>query len=269
MQPTLTHTSFLIRESAEAYHAQATDHLSSHALADFRRYPQLFHQKRTGIIVDEDRPAYVVGRAVHTLALEGQERFDAEYAVGGPINEKTGQPYGATTKAFAEWAALQGKPVLTDDQYALIDSMAVSVRAHELAGRLLADGIPEGVVRTDYCGLSCQIRMDWFDPHQGIVDLKTCDDLTWFEADARRFGYGHQVAFYRAVLAQVIGVAMPVFFIAVEKKPPFCCGVWKVTDDTLAAAQRENEAAIERLKRCLAADDWPTGYEDCRFFEFV
>jgi hypothetical protein len=67
------------------------------------------------------------------------------------------------------------------------------------------------------------------------------------------------VAFYRAVLAQVIGVAMPVFFIAVEKKPPFRCGVWKVTDDTLAAAQRENEAAIERLNRCLAADDEPNG----------
>lgn len=269
MQNLLINTSFLIRESADEYHARSADHLSSHALADFRKCPQLFHQKKLGLITEEDRPAYLVGRAIHTLALEGEKRFQADYAIGGPINEKTGQPYGANTKAFAEWAAQLGRPVLTYDQYALVDAMAANVRAHELAGRLLADGVPEGVVRTDYCGLSCQIRMDWFDPHQGIVDLKTCDDLTWFEADARRFGYGHQVAFYRAVLAQVIGVAMPVFFIAVEKKEPFRCGVWKVTDDTLVSAQRENEAAIERLKRSLETNDWPTGYEDCRLFDFV
>ena len=68
---------------------------------------------------------------------------------------------------------------------------------------LLEYGEPEGVVRADYCGMPCQIRMDWFEPHHGIVDLKTCDDLTWFEADARRYGYAHQLAFYRAVLAQV------------------------------------------------------------------
>ena len=46
--------------------------------------------------------ASATGRAAHTLILEGRERFLAEYAIGGPINEKTGQPYGTTTKAFAE-----------------------------------------------------------------------------------------------------------------------------------------------------------------------
>ena len=37
--------------------------------------------------------------------------------------------------------------------------------------------------------------MDWFDAHRGIADLKTCDNLDWFEADARRYGYAHQLAF--------------------------------------------------------------------------
>jgi hypothetical protein len=97
--------------------------LSSHALADFRKCPQLFIQKRRGIIADEDRAAYLIGRAVHTLALEGGERFNAEFAVGGPINEKTGQRFGATTKAFAEWAAQQGKPVLTDEQFEMVSAL--------------------------------------------------------------------------------------------------------------------------------------------------
>jgi hypothetical protein len=38
------------------------------------------------------------------------------------------------------------------------------------------------------------------------VDLKTCDDLTWFEADSRRYGYAHQLAFYRAVLKKALGI---------------------------------------------------------------
>ena len=127
---------------------------------------------------------------------------------------------------------------------------------------LLGLGFP-----AEYGGTPCQIRMDWFDLQTGIVDLKTVDSLDYFEADARRYGYCHQLAFYVAVLQQRIGIAAPAFFIAVEKREPFRAGVWKVTSDVLAAARRENEAAIRRLRDCLARNDWPTGYEDQRFFD--
>ncbi len=58
---------FLVREPAEVYHSNAADFLSSHALADFRKCPLLYHRKRCGLIPDEDRPAYLVGRAAHTV----------------------------------------------------------------------------------------------------------------------------------------------------------------------------------------------------------
>jgi len=261
--------SFLIRESAEVYHTKASEYLTSHQLADFRRCPLLYRKKKLGLVEDEDRPAYLVGRALHTLALEGDEAFGKEYAVGGPVNPRTGELYGANTKAFAEWAAQQGKPVLTMQQCERVERMAEGVRGHGLARDLLSEGTPEGVVRAEYCQMPCQIRMDWFDPHRGIVDLKTCDDLDWFEADARRYGYVHQVAFYQAVLSQVISVNQPVYFVAVEKKEPYRCGVWKVHEDVLAQARRENEAAIERLRRCMASDTWPSGYESLRVFDAV
>ncbi len=232
-----------------------------------------------GLIEDEDRPAYLIGRALHTLVLEGREAFEAQYAVGGPINPKTGALYGSGTKAFAEWAAEQGKPVLTVEHRELVDRMAEGVRGHGLARDLLSEGIPEGVVPAEYGQMPCQIRMDWFDPHAGLVGLKTCDDPQragaswrcrasvstalerklpppaaargWFEANARRYGYIYQVASYQAVLAKVIALPMPVYFVAVEKKEPYRCGVWKVHEDALAQARRENEAAIERLRRCM------------------
>jgi hypothetical protein len=261
--------SFLLREPAATYHAQAGRYLTSHQLADFRKSPLLYHRKRLGLIPDDDRPAYVLGRAAHTLILERRKRFDEDYAVGGPINPRTGAVYGANTKTFAKWAKAQDKTVLTQEQFDLVVSMHLGVVQNELALQLLADGVPEGVVREKYCGIACQIRMDWLSPHHGIADLKTCDDLSWFEADARRHGYVYQQAFYRAVLAQVVGRPLPVHLIAVEKKEPFRCGVWRLSDEVLGIAQRENEAAIERLKQCETSGVWPSGYEELRVFDAI
>jgi hypothetical protein len=259
----------IVEEPAETYHAKAAMYLSSHYLAHFRKSPLLYHKMKAGLVPDEDRPAYLVGRAAHTLILEGRERYAAEYAVGGPINPATGKRFGANTKAFAEWQAAQGKPVLTDDQALLVESMADGVVAHDIAMSLLAKGVAEGVVRAEYCGLACQIRMDWFNPDRGIVDLKTADDLDYFVADARRYQYLHQVSFYRAILARATGRIVPVYFIAIEKREPFRAGVWQVADDTLAVAQKENEAAISRLRECERRGTWPSGYEGIRAFDWL
>jgi hypothetical protein len=264
----------LVSEPAAAYHAKAGDYLSSHRLADFRRCPLLYQWKQTGQVQDEDRPAYLIGRAAHTLILEGQPRFLAEYAIGGPINPRTGEPFGATTKTFAEWAATQGKPVLTREQARLVEQMAAGVLSHELARQLLAKGVAEGVVRSNWHGVACQARLDFFSqlPGAGIVDLKTADDLTFFEADARRYGYPHQLAFYRSILAaagQCDPRELPVHLIAVEKQVPFRCGVWRLGEDVLAIAQKENEAAVKRLRQCRETGFWPTGYEEARTFDWM
>lgn len=270
--PEITH--LLMHEPADAYHAARKDYLTSHRLADFRRCPQLYLRKQSGQIQDEDCPAYQIGRAAHTLILEGRDKLLSGYAVGGPVNPKTGEPYGATTKAFAEWAAAQGKPVITLEQARLIDQMAEGVMSHGIARHLLSKGIAEAVTRCQWHGMACQIRLDWFSlvANAAIVDLKTCDDLTWFEADARRYGYAHQLAFYRSVLAVAVRMdprEIPVHLIAVEKRDPFRCGVWKMGEDVLAIAQRENEESVNLLRQCRATGYWPTGYETIRTFDFV
>jgi hypothetical protein len=263
---------FITHESAETYRAKAGEYLTSHRLADFRKSPLLYHWKRQGLAKDEDRPAYQIGRAGHVLILEGRERFEQEYEIGGPINPRTGLPFGAGTKAFTEWAEAQGKPVLTAEQAQLVEHMHAGVMAHDLARRMLADGVAEGVVRCIYRGVASQIRIDWYSSQFGIVDLKTADDLTWFESDARRFGYAHQLAFYRAVFATAATKSpldVPVHLIAVEKKEPFRCGVWRLGEDVLAIAQKDNEQAIDRLKQCMQTAAWPTGYEQVRAFDWL
>ncbi len=254
-------------EPAEAYHAKAGQYLSSHQLLDFSKCPWLHRKKTLGLIEDKDSPAYLVGRAAHARILEGRDRYEEAFAIGGPINPKTNNPYGANTKTFAEWARAKGKPVLSHDQAVLVENMAAGVSMNAEAVDLLLYGRAEGVLRADYCGVPCQIRIDWVHPHRGIVDFKTCDDLTWFESDARRFGYHRQMAFYQAVLAAAIAEYVPVHLIAVEKKEPFRCGVWRVSDDTLTIVERENEAAIRRQATCRRQDRWPTGYEEIRVLD--
>lgn len=91
---------WLIAEPDEDYREQAHNFLGSHALADFRACPETYRQKRAGLIPGMDSEAFAFGRAAHTRILEGAETMRARYAIGGPINPKTGQPYGAGTKAY-------------------------------------------------------------------------------------------------------------------------------------------------------------------------
>ena len=260
---------FLTREPAEVYHAKAKDNLSSHWLAEFRRCPLLYRRKRLGLIPRRESTAFLVGQAAHVLILEGRERYEAEFAVGGPINPKTEKPYGPTTKAFAEWAERIGKPVLSDDQAAVIEQMAASVKAHIFARELLATGIAEGVVRREYGGHPCQIRLDWINPIEGrgLVDLKTTDNLNSFEDSIDTYGYVYQLAFYRSVVGEAIGRTLPVHIIAVEKREPFRCGVWVIDESLLDQAQHENEQAMAELEACQQRGLWPTRYESLRKFD--
>ena len=260
---------FLIREPADVYHARSKEHVTSHRLADFRRCPLLFRKKELGLIATRDSTAFVLGRAAHVLILEGRERFESEFAVGGPVNPKTGRPYGSATKKFAEWAERRGKPVLSDDHAALIEQMAASVAGHVFASELLADGQAEGVVRVPHAGHACQSRIDWINPlpERGIVDLKTTDSLDGFELDIRAFGYVEQAAFYRQLVAEVSGAVLPVHLIAVEKREPYRCGVWQIAPRALDIGQNNNHAAMRELARCREAGVWPTRFASLRLYE--
>lgn len=242
--------------------------LSASRLAQFRKSEVLFLNEVPG----EDSQAKLQGRAAHALILEGRAVYESRYAAEGPLNPKTGNPYGLETKAVADWEAESQRKVLGTRIAAEVEAMAESVRGHERASKLLDGGQAEVWIETEYRGIRCHGRIDLITSIGSIVDLKTCADLDSFEGDARRNGYAHQLAFYRALLASKNGVRpqdIEVFFLAVEKAVPFRCGVWRIGGGVLGLAQQENEAAIERLKRCYASKQWRTGYEDPRDFDWL
>jgi len=61
-------------------------------------------------------PAYLIGRATHGCIFDERKAYESRFALGGPIDPSTGKPYGATTKKFAQWQALQGKPALSHER---------------------------------------------------------------------------------------------------------------------------------------------------------
>ena len=261
--------SCLLYEDEKLYHRRSGEYMSSHQLKEFRRCPAFFFRQRMGLAPREDKSSFLVGRAAHCLIIEGRAEYDRRYMTGGPVNPKTGKHYGAETKAHAEWAAQQDRWVLSPDQAAQVERMAEAVSAHDVASRWFAGCVAEGVVRRTFCGVPCQIRIDCLHPNYGLVDLKTTADIDWFESDARKFGYLHQLAFYRDILADAAGmkpVDIPCRIVAVEKAEPFRCGAWLAAPATLDDCSLQNTAALEEFSRCDASGVWPTRYEEERVF---
>jgi hypothetical protein len=124
--------------------------LSASRLAAFRRCETLF-------LFDEEREetaAQLVGKAAHALILEGREEYERRFAAEGPINDKTGKPYGIETKACQEWIAANGRAVLGSQAAALVEAMAASVKAHPVASSLLDwSGSPELWIEAKYRGI--------------------------------------------------------------------------------------------------------------------
>jgi hypothetical protein len=250
-----------IREPADVYRSKRSQFLTSHQLADFRFCPLYYRRKQAGLIPEVTGEHYLIGAATHCLTLEGRYEFERQFVVGGPINPKTERPYGRETKAYEAWAAEQGKPCLSDEQFALVCQLASAVKSHLDAADILREGVAEGVVRRPLVGVNCQIRCDWFSPHHGLADLKTCHNLDDFEDDCLEYHYVEQMAFYRAVLREATRETCPVILISVEKQEPYRVGTWNIHAVDLDVAETANEEAIRELATCRSRDHWPTRYE--------
>ena len=240
--------------------------VSFHALKDFAHNGKEFHLRQIGELPQppESREMFI-GTAAHTLILEGREKYRDAYEVAdGPVNPKTGKPYGNDTKVFRDWFAMQTKPVITTDEAALIEAMRDAVAAHGVASQLLADGIAETPIFFDWFGTPCQSQVDWISKSWGIIDLKTTADLDRFVWTARDARYINQLAFYRRAVGELFGESMDCFIVAVEKARNPRCGVFAIPKPDLDEAEDWCIQQIAALAEAEATGVWRDGYEGLR-----
>jgi exodeoxyribonuclease VIII len=195
--------------------------------------------------------AMVKGSALHTMMLDGWKTFQRKYAIGGPINERTGKTYGRDTKAFEEWIAGQDRPFLTTEEYDDTLAMAEALDAHPEAGKLIraAGGMCElTIVWNEPWGVDgqdkilCKARLDYIHPALGVLDLKTCDDcrMEQFSTKIARFRYHWQAAWYTLASKRAgLNPSGDFAWIAVESSPPHDVACWCPTDDMMTRGQSE------------------------------
>lgn len=279
---------FILGESAASYHG--TRAVSASKLRVFARVPggpQLYYQRFVAkTIEDEDSKARLEGRALHSLALEGPEKFAQDFVMvpeSAPPRPTQKQltakkPAPATVEAIQWWAdfnaANTGKEVITAEMFANVARWAEAIHAHPLAPLLFARGRPETTWRVNAPGLPnlppLQCRPDWFnesgceltDGRAYDVDIKTTATLDELEFGNWQRGfeqhrYHQQAALYMAI-QDLLGVAVRDFvFVAVEKCPPYGVKIGLLNERALAQGQDEVERLLVRLDGCYLGNRWP------------
>lgn len=178
--------------------------------------------------------------------------------------------------------------VLKESTYDKGLEAAEAVRSSKAAARLFEGGFaeltalfrhsetdPDTGVTTE---LPCKARIDYLRarggkadgspaalvPERGVItDLKTTRDASKrsFRKQLWRRGYFRQLAFYRYALSKLGVKIEECHLVAVETKPPFGVGIYRLPETTLRAGERQLDDLLARYAACEASGWWP-GYPD-------
>lgn len=268
------------------------DRLNFHTLADFHRDPKLF---KAGFFKDkEPTPAMMFGSALHCKLLQPKEFGDKYALFDPPINPKTGEAFGASTKTYAEALAAcakenAGKSLISSAEYELINRMVDEFFFHPVApllfdndnddateiadveqtiiGSLSFDGTAEHAV--DVKG-----RVDAYSSTSGLIDVKTTaslDDCTGkdrFRFAVYDYKYLPQLAFYHRILRESYGAPyVPVWLVVFEVNEPNRVAVYTPTVETLEKAYRVVDVWLEQWVDAKQRGTYASKYDDVQIID--
>lgn len=236
------------------YHAM-TDEVSNSYLARLDKCPA------AAKIPLEDSPAMLLGRAFHSILLEGLETFKANFAIVPDIDRRTKDG----KLAYAQFCEEnEGKQIISLEDYESIADMYSAVAVHPIASKLLIEGRSEmSVFWTDQrTGLPCKCRPDRVPDgdHGVILDLKSVRDADKeaFNRAVRQYGYARQAAFYIDGFNAVSDAQVDAFvFICVEKEPPYRTEVYTLEDVFISWGRSEYQILMDIEKECRENNYWP------------
>lgn len=256
-----------IVETYESYCHRARKRITPRDFVTFLRCPLEFKLQKEGLMPRTRSNMSAIRRGVMLHALDLQDRFDAEFAIGGPINEKTGKPFGVDTKAYSLWLAEQNKMFALDlDTHAKVIDMAGQVK-ERVSAWVDGPGVSKDVT---FENGKCVSRVDGVCPHssgEGFVMLNVAvtDDLDGFEWEARRAKQHYRTAFATKCLGTPPGVYMgTACLVVVETRQPHRVGIWNLEGRQLFDMVAAVDETLYEIQICTEKDNWPTGYEEPR-----
>ena len=247
--------------SLEQYHARRE--WSHSQIEDLYTSPPLFHGRHiSGQYARKSSPMFDAGTVAHLLLTSPAEQVDMVAIIPDDVLAKNGARSGT---AWKEWKASQdGKICLKKAEFAPIKEMVWNVHKHPVAAELLATAQHyEFSVAwiDDDTGLHLRARPDMICGQNGLaveVDFKTTKAVTQreFVADAAKYGYHRQAAWYWDGAAE-FGMDVSRFvFIAVDKSPAHQCRVYEFSEADIELGREENRCLLNELAKRLEEDDW-------------
>jgi hypothetical protein len=231
-------------------------------------------------LAEADKPHFVLGRAVHHLAL-GEADFAKHFLVrpDSYVDAKgVEKPWHSSSNTCKEWmeaANASGRGILTPTDMVHIRGMAGILpwqNGREDSGLKNSSlvehsGLLDGLIEHSFAwkdaetGVWLRCRPDAI-PLAGNVggDLKTTTSVDYndIEKTIASFRYDMQGALLRMAMKAVWGVDMESFaLVFVEKTPPYTVAVVVLRDEDLAEAEQDLRIAIRTFARCLEKDRWP------------
>lgn len=226
---------------------------------------------------DESTKAMHIGTATH-LAVFEPHKFDDEIVVvpeDAPKKPTKAQmeakkPSEDAKEAIAWWkdfyAKHEGKIILSQEENTTVRGMQASVQSNAEVMQYLThpSAKPEvsivSVEKVNGLDIVCKGRADLITmDNTVIVDLKTCEDSSadGFNKSFMSYGYWMQAAHYIAICRQA-GIPIEKFiFVAVEKTPPYCTGMYELSAESLEKAFAIRNRLMQTLSTCIAKNDFP------------
>lgn len=248
------------------YHAHAS--LSSSAIKVFNRSPLHYWQAYLNPEREakESSSSMSLGSLVHTLFLE-PEQYESEYCLEPEgINKRTKEGK-AEYAAFVE--ANEGKCLISAEQLAVAQSMALALEAHPITNILRKyDGLIEASIfyNDPEYGVSCRIRPDWYlppcddFPNGLIIDLKTTDDArpAAFARTCANFGYDISAAMYvDGIREHFVTFAAPDFlFLVVERAAPYAVACYSASPSMIEIGREKLNNSLESFAKCQMVNVW-------------
>ncbi len=237
------------------------DTMTAHMLRLFARSPLLYFNTINQPRPADTNPAYKFGRAVHAYILQGEEVFNESFiAHDGPVNAKTGKPFGPTSNAYIEFFAAMNKTPVSLDEFSVIRKMDVAASQHKA---VKLEGIAEAVLQATWNGVNCASKIDLVsEDGSHLVDLKSCDSLEGFKFDINQYNYLQQMGFYYNMLKLNGANPQIVELLAVEKKEPYRAGLFRIDTKVLDEEADNIGKLLDEYRECKAKNVWPPRFED-------
>lgn len=225
-----------IQMSQDEYYMRSEErsYVTPENIGGLLEYPALFRAMRDDRELRPARsPAMTTGRAMNDFLTLSAAEFGERYTVeDGPVNPKTGKPYGTETKMYLDWFSKQEKTPVSTGDYAMFAKMTKAYDEHSFVKSLSGWNCMCNVVYgATVKGTPCLVKVDKLYSSGDTViavDVKTTSDLCAFHHSANSLYYREQQALIGTVLSACGIDELQTYIVAVEKGPMPRCGVFSV-----------------------------------------